>query len=257
VTTVAAAVGRAVDLWYLLARVRNVGEIVRSRGTAREVVWRLRSGGTFRAQSGSSDILAVREILLDHVYPIHDDTFGLVVDIGAHVGVFTACVAPRAERVVAFEPTARNFGFLRDDCRSPRGNIVAHRLAVTGDGRHVRINLHPENTGQHSIFEHSVSAAGVEEVASVPSADLLGFCGADGIDLLKVDAEGAEHEILAAAGPVLARTNRLIVEANTVDAGRTPRHVETLLRDAGFRVDRLSGDDEQSVLHARRLPVRR
>ena len=244
--------GRAADFWYLLSRVSNVNEVVRSHGTSRAVVWRLRSGGTFRAQSGSSDILAVREILLDNVYPIHRGVFGLVVDIGAHVGVFTACVAPHAERVVAFEPTTRNFGFLRDHCRSPRGNIEAHRLAVTGDGRDVRINLHPENTGQHSIFEHAVSAAGVEQVGSVASAELLRFCDADAIDLLKIDAEGAEHEILAAAGPVLARTTRIIVEANTVDAGRTPRHVEALLRGAGFHVDPLSGDDRQSVLYARR-----
>jgi len=194
-------------------------------------------------------MLAVREVILRNVYPLLRSHYGLVVDIGAHIGTFAARICTKADRVVAFEPTVRNFSMLDSYLRTPLNNVERHKLAVTGDGRNVRINIHPNNTGQHSIFQHSVPALRVEEVASISSANLLTFLKADEIDLLKIDVEGSEHEICSAAPNLLLKTREIIIEANATDVDHTPGFIAALLQTAGFKLSLVMGNHQQSVFH--------
>jgi FkbM family methyltransferase len=243
------ALFRLTDLVFLCGRVRNFSELIRCRASGRVVVLRLRNGASVAVQTRSSDMLALREVILRNRYPLARPQYGLVVDIGAHVGLFTARICARASRVVAFEPTQRNFKLLQTYCRSPRQNLEVHRLAITSDGRVVKIRIHPYNTGQHSLFEHSVTAAEVEEVASIASTDLLRFLGASCVDLLKIDVEGAEYEICDAAAVLLSATREIIIEANRLDEERAPARVHSMLEDAGFRVSRVWSGDQQAVFH--------
>ena len=59
---------RALDVAFLIGRVRNFREVIRSRRNGRLVIWRLRGGGEFGVQAGSSDMLAVRETILWNSY---------------------------------------------------------------------------------------------------------------------------------------------------------------------------------------------
>lgn len=221
---------RLKDTFYLLNRVDNWQEVLRSKGKGEYVTWRLRNGSSFRAKSGTGDILAARDSVLRNIYPLRR-SYGLVVDIGAQIGTFVARVSPLAERVVAFEPVARNFNLLENHCTTSRRNVEIHQLAVTGDGRDVTINLF-ENTAGHSIYPHQ-PVLGRETVASIASGELLSFLGAASIDLLKMDVEGTEYEIMEYGDDLLRATNEVMIEAHEV-GGYKLEHAEKLLISAGF-----------------------
>lgn len=206
---------------------------------------------------GTSDMLAVREVVLRQGCPFSRPRYDLVVDIGAHVGAFSALASGRARRVVAFEPTSRNFRLLSDACRpAPGCRLACHRLAVTGDGRTVEMQIHPRNTGQHSIFGHAETSASVERAESIRSSDLLEFLGVERIDYLKIDAEGSEHEILAGAGTLLQHVSEVFVEINHVDPARTVESAKAVLAQAGFDLRELSKQDQVGLIHAIRTDMR-
>lgn len=138
----------------------------------------------------------------------------VAVDIGAHVGVVSVYLARRyGARVLAFEPQPDNYQrLLRNIAVNGVGHLVTpHNLAITGDGRPVGLGGgHNGNSGGWSIYEHAVALPGAQ--ASATLAEVFAQHKLERVDLLKIDCEGAEYEILQAAGPLLGRVDRLVME---------------------------------------------
>lgn len=241
-----AAVERVKDLVYLLRRVENPIQTARAARRAGLNQWHLKNGASFWMRGATSDMLAVREVILRDTYRLPSRKLDTVVDIGAHIGSFTARVSDRAERIFAFEAMATNHDVLTR-CSSAHAMLTIQNVAVTGDGRTVEMFVHPDNTGQHSLFQHDPPAAIVEKLDSVSSADLLEKVGGH-IDLLKVDVEGAEHEILT--DELLHHTDDLIVEINEINEGSRAGLLERI-KVAGLSVSYGDG-----IAHASRGPRR-
>src|SRR5262249_51800241 len=73
-----------------------------------------------------------------------------VIDIGAHVGLFSIFLAGRFPflRILAFEPAPQNYArFRRNVERNGIRNVEIHNKAVTGDGRPLPMLVHSSNTG--------------------------------------------------------------------------------------------------------------
>ena len=116
----------------------------------------------------------------------------IVVDIGAHVGVVSMTLAKRYGcKVFAYEPNPDNFSrLIANIMANDLGDLITpFPVAVTGDGRCVKIGTSTDNSGGNDIYGDGV------EVESVTLAQILDDVGGH-IDLLKIDAEGAEYEIL-------------------------------------------------------------
>lgn len=172
--------------------------------------------------------MVVREIAESYRLPDVALAAGaVVVDIGAHVGgpsIYLAKRFPKA-RIIALEPSAANFARLQRNIAANKvHNVIAVHSAVTGDGRDVLLAGNPAlATGGYSILKTDTQR---EIVPSLALADIFRLYGIDRIALLKVDCEGAEYEILEAAGDLLARVELLVGEFHHSDAlaaeGRTP-----------------------------------
>jgi len=91
-------------------------------------------------------------------YGLRQIEFGfgdIVVDIGAHVGVFSMYLAKRYPflSIISFEPTPCNFVNLKRNLQlNGVGNVHACNLAVTADGRNIQMLVDPRNTGGASGF---------------------------------------------------------------------------------------------------------
>ena len=142
--------------------------------------------------------------------------FNFVIDAGGYIGTAAiefAKAFPDA-RIVTLEPSRNNFEVLRKNVRK-FPNIVALNQALgvskgiislqarhTGEWGYTTVR-HPADS-EASVFLHNV------EVTTIPT--LLREFNSDGIDLLKLDIEGAEFELFSEPPAWLARTRVMIAE---------------------------------------------
>lgn len=112
-----------------------------------------------------------------------------VVDIGAHIGSFTALAAkyfPQAS-IYSFEPLKQHYDLLTKN--APKKRATARHLAVIGFyGREDGQDIYPGNE-----FERAYRARQLTNAISV--ADMFRVFGLKQIDFLKIDCEQAEVNI--------------------------------------------------------------
>lgn len=138
----------------------------------------------------------------------------VVVDVGANIGWYTLLGASRtgpAGLVVSFEPEPLNFSFLE---RSIAANgfwwAKPFQACVADEEGTKKLYISPGNRGRHSIVYRRSDQ--VLEVKSVALEDFLPKVGVEEIDVLKVDAEGAEPLVLQGAGHYLDRVKHVFVD---------------------------------------------
>jgi FkbM family methyltransferase len=121
-----------------------------------------------------------------------------VVDVGAHIGSFSVVAARTAIKVLAFEPEPENFQMLKKNIElNNLKNILPYQMAVSGCNGYQDIYIFKDGgTGSHSLYTREQRDLMKK---SVQTTSVLGIIEKEGlpvIDFLKLDCEGAEHDIL-------------------------------------------------------------
>lgn len=223
----------------------------------------LRSGPTINHLPGDEPLLIFREIYLEKCYtgddfyrPKPTDT---VVDIGGNIGVFAVFLQDqyRGIRVHCFEPSSETRSYLtRNVQENGFGDAVTiHPLAVGDREQKVELKLAP-NSGHRSLFSSDGNEGGqVEEVDCITLDQALTLTGADRIDLLKIDTEGAEIEIVEGATPAAwSRVDRVIAEYHDMFRPGCRDRVVKALEAAGYEVvvKPFPGDTGLGTIEAKR-----
>ena len=182
----------------------------------------------------------------------------VVIDVGAHIGYYTALAAARVVpggRVFAVEPAEENLAVLRRNVgRLAAGSVTVCECAA-GPRRAVRTLHLTGSSDGHSFFPHPLfGSVGTVEVRQEPVDALV-----DGrVDLIKIDVEGAELDALAGMERILTENPqaRLLVEWNPAcmhQAGREPDELPELLLRRGYRLALLdeAADGPRSLDEAR------
>ena len=135
------------------------------------------------------------EIFLSTVYgPALDKEAPRILDCGANCGFATAffkLLHPRA-RITAFEPSPRSFALLNHNLKANRFLDVETVNAACGSGEGV---LEFVESGHLSLISSADRARAQGNKVTVPMVPLSRWVD-EQVDLLKLDVEGAEHEIL-------------------------------------------------------------
>ena len=197
---------------------------------------------------------------------------GLVIDIGAHVGLFSLQVLglSSAVRVIAVEPAPQLFACLTENLSPLRHRVSLHSCAI-GDARGSAdltyyplmpgmSTLHPSLDEERSLFDAIVRHGADQStefskltqdfrdqvtleklthcrigVEVLPLGDVLRHEDVKRIELLKIDAQKSELAILRGINSSLwARIRQVVVEAHDVE-GRGAQ-IEALLETHGFTV---------------------
>ena len=208
-----------------------------------EVVYRLRSGPVFSMEAGPHDIRVLNEVWLDRIYEQQDD-FRVqggwtVVDLGAHKGAFTirAALSGPSTEVHAVEPAPDNIAGLRRNIElNGLANVHVHEEAVGSSRGRALLTFDTADSGRSSLVVERGHSARIP-VSTVPLADLLAGIGE--VDLLKMDVEGAEHDVLhTVPTTVISIVHRIVLEYHgTVDstAEAACASLRSLLEGHGFR----------------------
>ena len=152
----------------------------------------------------------------------------LVVDVGAHIGIFSAWAASRGARVVAAEMDSDNWPLLDSDMAACP-TVQAVHATVVGDEPPLGYVRVPDNAaGTFCVWDKRPDAI----PAPRPFVTLAELVGEDRpIDFLKLDCEGSEYGILARAERegVLQHVRRIGMEWHQ-PCQRGDRHVADLVR---------------------------
>ena len=177
-----------------------------SRMLARPLLVRRDEADAFAAQAGLLQAAPVRTVF----------------DVGAHVGktaaAYRKCFGEAT--VHCFEPTEATFKELRENTRAD-ARIIAHQMAVSDHPGAVEFHCN-QHVSSNSLLKTGRDAnrfwggtlLQTERVTTVEATTLDAFCATgrvDGIDVLKMDIQGAELRALKGGSELIAaRKIRLI-----------------------------------------------
>jgi FkbM family methyltransferase len=156
-----------------------------------------------------------------------------IIDAGANIGIsvlYFKKLYPAA-KIIAFEPDPDIFSVLKQ-------NIENHEF---NDVTLVNKALWSEVT-RMSFFSEGADAGKIAANNSgdtdVSSALLSEYIGAEEVDLLKMDIEGAEYEVLLESRDMLGQVQRIFIEYHSL-AGHKQHigEILSILEEVGFRVN--------------------
>lgn len=205
------------SLFTLAAGVRNPAALWALARGRKDVLLRLRDGSQYRVNS-LMDAWIVKETVLDRDYERHGAPLRAgwtVIDIGAAGGDFTVFAARRVGngRVLAFEPAPDSVRTLQQNIAlNGLSNVELRPVAVGAAEGVLRLDVSGGVAVQYRTAGVDDAGAGRYEVRSVPLAAVLAELPAP-CDFLKIDAEGAEYEMLfSLPDEALAKVRRVCME---------------------------------------------
>lgn len=164
-----------------------------------------------------------------------------LVDIGAHIGCFSIAFATRfaGATVDAFEPTPSTGSFLQRnvDDNGLADRVRVHREAVSASAGVLVMADNGAGSGHNGVLHLGEAGAVSIEVPCVGLASVLESAG-DRVDIMKMDAEGAEYDVILNSPPERwAAVRRLVMEYHPLP-GHSFDELETYLAGTGLTLVR-------------------
>lgn len=194
------------NVQYLKSHFRNGEELARSyvqKTSCDRAI--LKDGRTLRHPPGQVGFAPlILEVWKDEVYtgkfysPKKGD---VVIDAGANIGVFSVLLAMLSPecRVLAFEPFAENFEFLKSNLESFAPNEVrAYQAALSKESGKSEVISVGNRSQDHrlKLVDSSSNEKTVHEVAVYSLQDVIEAANSPVIHLFKCDIEGSEFDLL-------------------------------------------------------------
>lgn len=138
----------------------------------------------------------------------------IFVDVGANFGIYTVVASRlvgKTGQVIAFEPTAQTFDVLRRNVAVNKfKNVLTFPAALT-DKPGTGWIYYGTDPVRNSLGEDPCCQGGGEEVVVESLDHVLRQAGVDHVDVIKIDAEGAEELVLRGAANLLSSQRPIII----------------------------------------------
>lgn len=213
---------------------------------------KLVNGLKYIVRARTMDRSVIKEVWIKNIYNqygVKVNKGDTVVDIGAHIGVFSIYAAELSEtgKVYAFEPYLDNYRRLENHkLINNKNNLFIYNKGISDREGKQTLYLSPDNnTGGHSLHLKNHSNKKTE----IQTITLSGFCDREKIykiDFLKIDCEGAEFEILKTDETILQKVNKIVMECHPYE-NNTVDDIIRLLERNGFKVIRESNDSPSGI----------
>lgn len=178
-------------------------------------------------EKGYSDHLKNKYSLSDFVFVEQGD---IVIDVGAFIGGFSLAIAEKASVIHSIEPSPESFEALKQNTAGNE-NISIHNVAATSQNSTLKFEQGVNPTDGSII---SADHGGLETI-SVPGVRLDCYDEIPKeIDFLKIEAEGAEPEVLNGIDNISVK--KVAVDCSPERNGESPiQQVQGILQNKGYR----------------------
>jgi len=151
-----------------------------------------------------------------------------VIDIGANIGYFTILFSKLVDppgSVIAFEPSPRNFDFLKKNVISNSlKNVQLVQKAVSNNVGHESFFLSKVNFGDHRLEGLPVDDTdNSRDVITTEVTTLDDYLNGSRLDFCKIDAQGAEMKVLEGGIKTIEKNNDLKMAIEF-----SPRHLSAM-----------------------------
>lgn len=155
----------------------------------------------------------------------------LVVDIGAYIGEFSLCSARKARRVISIEPDPYSYRCLQKQTEGRDNITVVNELPHEESGT---VTFRSAVDGSEStVFDVDQGDYTEIQMESKPLDDILSGLGVAEVDFLKMDAEGAEPEVLRGIKSI--PVTKFAIDVGEERAGETStEEVRLILNERGY-----------------------
>lgn len=161
-------------------------------------VIKMKNGIKIKLRTNSTDLQAFANVWLLEEYRKNGFEIknnDVIIDIGAHIGLFTTYVSQYCKRgrIFAYEPIKENFELLNENIRiNNLMNVNSKNNAVSDKNGIRKIFLSDDESG-HSFYANGDKYV---EVNTLTLNEIIEHNGIQKCNFLKLDCEGAEFEIL-------------------------------------------------------------
>lgn len=204
------------------------------------------------------------ELLAQKVFATLVKGCSVVVDVGAHYGFYTVLAAHRVGprgRVFSFEPSSYNFRVLSLNVWLNGYDNVRLFNCALGDRKEVaRLGIPRGARSGDNTIAIGNNAIHVEAINVTRFDSVMKEANVGGIDLVKVDVEGAEFMVLGGFGKFLGTTKFMIIEVHPQRMRALGTYVESLyalLGKSRFRTFLIHGFGKLLELDAKEPPATR
>ncbi len=167
-----------------------------------------------------------------------------VLDIGAFVGEFSVPASKKARKVVAAEPDTDSFYCLTHNAH-PKENLFCENKLFWEENGEVEFKIGGDPT-DNSVINIDSGDAVDKKMEAVTIDSFMRGNNSEEIDFLKVDAEGAEPQVLKGAGET--RVKKCAIDCSKEKHGEsTKEEVVQILSEWGLEVRVDVGGHEKVV----------
>ena len=192
---------RKISHYYRLLGCRGLMAFLMGKATRTQPLVKIRVPGIRHpvyVRACTTDASVYAQVLVEKHYefelPINPR---FIIDAGANIGLAAVYFANRVPdaTIVAVEPEAGNYAML---CQNTALYPQIRPLRAALWSENCRLHLFDPGQGSHG-FQIRSDSAGSGAVDAVTVDYLLQQAGMEGVDLLKIDIEGAEKEVFEAS----------------------------------------------------------
>jgi FkbM family methyltransferase len=180
-------------------------------------------------------LISCEEVLIDQIYDLSLVPFrpDLIVDCGAHIGLFTLIAGLRyaSAELIAFEPNVCNFRVAQEQLSRFSSRLDLVEAAVSTEEGEAWFSDGESNSGHLTDEPHERR----QRVKSVDLRDVARRWAGRSL-LLKMDIEGAEKEVLPHIIDYLPTHCAIFVEVHGGE--RLWKQLSTIASEAGFQIAR-------------------
>ena len=190
------------------------------------------------------DLAIANELFLDRQYIFCEQTIdkaeSAIIDIGGHLGFFSlyASLINPTVPIYAYEPHNGNFELLKKNLKENHvKNVTAKNLAVTNEVGEVELQVSKEDLNHSTV--HAIEDTGErQKVGSTTLEKIINGQNLGQVDLLKIDAEGAEFSMLEdSPSKVFDRVSHIFLEYHDWVPNGDHKRLKKFLEKQGYKVD--------------------
>ena len=221
------------------------------------IVFKSRTKKIIKIRKKSTDLMALTHVWLIEEYKkpgFEINSNDTVVDVGAHIGLFTLYASQFCTngKIFSFEPVKANYELLLENIKlNHLHQVKAFNTAVSSSDIPIKLFINDDESG-HSMFSQSSHSVMIDSVSLQKFFDenQIEHC-----NFLKLDCEGAEYEIIKNLPlEYFKKIDKIIIEYHMADSHpELLSELKEILTNQKFNIETKTLFPDIGFLYAKKL----